>query len=216
MERNWINRLDDLIDMGKKILSTGEKSEYKLEWINSSEQILWKIYTTYFNEAYFEQKWKQMRFDQEVIAGYYEDTSAELLALLKSTRENLEKNVLGNIEFEIKRTIFQNFLDYSFDFLDRGDDVLDRCACVLARIVLEDTLKTLAVKNSIDSDQSANQINQNLRSNGVYALATMQQITQSYSVGNKASHSDPEWDAISHNLREKMVRDVEELVKNLL
>jgi hypothetical protein len=153
---------------------------------------------------------------EKLFMKYYEEGRVQLLGVLESTKEDLEKGLIGNIELEIRIAENKSLLDHSFNLLDEKDDVLDRCACVLARIVLEKTLQILCEKRGLDSTKSASELNQQLRQDGAYPQAEWRRIDSLLDIGNAAAHSSGDWKQYRKEARSKMVRDVEEIAKKVL
>lgn len=107
-------------------------------------------------------------------------------------------------------------MDYSFKLLDENNDALDRCACVLARIVLEKTLQILCEKRKLDTTKKASELNKQLWQDGAYAQAQWRRIDSLLDIGNAAAHSSEDWNKYGKEERSKMVRDVEEIAKKVL
>ncbi len=207
-KKRLLTRLEELIDEGQKLnYNSGVSFE---QWRFSSETILKRIYPDRFNENDY--------MYIHTFVEYTDSAQERLMGLLKSTRDSLEKGLIGNIEHEVKRVEINNLLDYSYELFDENNDALDRCACVLSRIVLERTLKILCEKNQIefDSKTKVSTLNHKLRESGVYSVSEMKEVDYLLSIGNYASHSGDEWEKTKPQQRRKAVRGVEDFFKRFV
>jgi hypothetical protein len=206
LEKNkLLARLNELIIVGKG-LSANSGISFE-QWRYNCRNILGIIYPNKFNVR--DQEYEKL------FVGYLDSGYEQLLALLLSTKDDLEKGLIGNIELEIRIAENKSLLDYSFKLLDENDDALDRCACVLARIVLENALQILCEKRKLDSTKKASELNQQLWKNEAYSQAEWRRIDGLLDTGNAAAHSSDKWSKIGKNERTKMVRDVEEIAKKV-
>ena len=208
-----IQRLDELIAKGTELGSVSTQEEMNallyIQWVFNCENLLKLIYLK----------------DDDVIKVLTEKSSRlDMLgrtkintSILKATKEDYEKGFLGNLELEIKRVEANSLLDYSYELLDENDDAMDRCACILARIVMEKTLQLLCIRNNIafSPTTKASKLNQELRKNNIYSLSQMQQIDSLLGIGNAAAHISDEWENTTPEQRRKAVRDIEDLTKRL-
>jgi len=205
-----LQRLDELIKSGQEFLPNMEPTDLFDQWRYNCQNLLKQIYPGKYDENSSEYK--------ILFTSYRFDTSRRLCALLKATKEDLEKGLIWNLEHEIKRVEINSLLDYSYDLFDENDNALDRCACVLSRIVLEKTLQILCEANNIPfaPKTKASVLNQKLREKNIYNLTQMKQIDYLLSIGNYASHPGDEWEKTKPEHRRKAVRDIEDIMKRLL
>ena len=208
---NLLRRLDELIELGQKFVPNMQPTDLFDQWRYSCQNLLNQIYPgKYTNENSSQYKL--------LFTSYRIDTTRRLYALLKATKEDLEKGLIGNLEHKIKRVEMNSLLDYSYKLFDENDDALDRCACVLSRIVLEKTLQIFCEKNDIQfaPKTKASVLNQKLREKSIYNLTQMKEIDYLLSIGNYASHPGVEWEKTKPQQRRKAVRDIEDLFKRLV
>lgn len=205
-KKDYLKRLEELIDEGNLVKSTGKKLK---KWQFNCETVLRSLQPDLFKPAHKARH-------QFIFVENYPASIEQLLELLESTKESLEKGLLGNLEYEIRKIEAKSLLDYAYPLLDENNDALDRCACVLSRITLEKTLQLLCEKHGVVSSKKANDLNQELRKEGIYSETQRKQITYLLDVGNKAAHPGSEWDAITAQQRRKAVRDIEDLAKTLI
>ncbi|MHA1268093.1 MAG: hypothetical protein ACTSRS_22950 [Candidatus Helarchaeota archaeon] len=206
-------RLDELIEIGDEMSKLQSKEQIDISiydrWTLNYENLLRLIFIGRFDDIMKEIERKRHGLYRLGIAQY-------VTSLLKATKDDLERGLIGNLEHEIRKVEIKSLLDYSFELLEEKDDALDRCACILARIVLEKTLQLLCDKNNLDSTKKANMLNQDLWKKGIYVQSQWRYVDSLLDVGNTAAHPDDDWDKIGYERRRKMVRDVEEFTKEFL
>lgn len=205
MEKDRIlKRLDELIEMAKSLTDYLEVDK----WRFSCKNLIKLVYPDFD----FEQRDNHLLF-----ITYSDSRYRQLLGLLYATRDDLEKGFLENREQQVKKVEINSLLDYAYELFNEKDDVLDRCACILGRIVLEKTLQLLCIKNDIEFTKTkASILNQNLRDNEVYNVTQWEQINYLYRVGSAASHSSEDWNEIGPEQRRKAVRDIEDIMRRML
>lgn len=214
MEKDRIlSRLEELIEQGKKLGSDLKPENLFLLWRYNCQILLQKIYPDRFKTP--TDLYGNTEYSMLFVHSAYPNVM-ELLNLLISVKENLELGLIGDLEYEVRRDETKSLLDYCSELFDEKDEVLDRCACILARIVLEKMLKILCDGNNVDPNQKAQKLNQDLMKAGVYNKTIMHQITGLLNVGNAAAHDSEEWAKIGAEQRRKAVRDIEELTRTLL
>ncbi|MHA1380571.1 MAG: hypothetical protein ACTSRG_19565 [Candidatus Helarchaeota archaeon] len=137
----------------------------------------------------------------------------EALQLYKEAHENLfNKIVKLHGRDKVRKQEINYLLIEGLKLFDENEDTLDRCACVLARIALERTLKILCDENLIPSNQQASRLNEALWNADVYAKGIWREISYLLDIGNAAAHSRSDWEKYSLEEKKKMVRDVENFI----
>ncbi|MFX1317355.1 MAG: hypothetical protein ACFE9T_15940 [Promethearchaeota archaeon] len=87
--------------------------------------------------------------------------------------------------------LYNDMLEQAREFRRVNSEILNRAACVLARIVLEDGLKKICRKKGITpSSNSANAANMDLKRNNVYGNTQFKQVDTWLSFGNAAAHPE--------------------------
>ena len=99
--------------------------------------------------------------------------------------DDLEKGYLLSQEFLIAGEVFDSILVQAKQLTQGG---YKDCAAVLARTVLEDTLKRLARSEGIDENLRASVINDELKKSGKYPQAQWRFIQAWLDIGNAAAH----------------------------
>lgn len=214
LKEKLLARLDALITTGTELSNQSkfrEDESLYSKWTINYENILQKIY----NKERAAQILKEIE-NKAAWSEYAWEDAQYITKVLEATRDDLEKGIIGNIEREIKKVEVNNLLDYSFKLLDEKDDAIDRCACVLARIVLEKTVQLLCVQYNLDSTKKASVLNQQLWKNGVYTQSMWHHVDGLLAIGNAAAHSSDEWEKYGKNERNRMITNVETFVKESL
>ena len=209
-----LNRLNELIKQGTDLgsASSHEQIDETLydRWTLNYENLLALIYSgVRLVEVKTSIRRKHNSSNRLGIVRY-------VTSRLEATKDDLEKGIIGEMEFEIKKVEINSLLDYSFQLLDENDDAIDRCACVLARIVLEKSLRILCGKNKLDSSQKADKLNQQLRDKEIYSKSKWRLVQSLLDVGNAAAHSNLDWDKIGKNERQRMVENIQTFVRESL
>jgi len=210
--KELIRRLEELIDDGEGLIQSKiSNPEIYNQWIQSCQIIVSLLYNEKLMKklADIHPDFDKLSDNSLIIAKFTN-------GFLKATKVELEKGLLGNIEHKIMRLGINNLLDKSNELIDEKNDALDRCACVLARVALEDSLKILCDRNKINSNQKAAKLNDELKNNGVYPKGQWRMIQSLLDVGNAAAHAKSDWDKYGTKERERMIRNVEDFIKTYL
>ena len=97
---------------------------------------------------------------------------------------------------------------------------LNRASCVLARVVLEDTLKKMCFNNKIPlKTDKASEANIELKRISIYSNAEFKLVDAWLTIGNSAAHpKSPKLDfkSITENQMDDMIKNVEDFSRNYL
>ncbi|GAI03064.1 unnamed protein product, partial [marine sediment metagenome] len=114
----------------------------------------------------------------------------KMLGLLISAQEEWSKGMLREIEYVIAAETFDDFLDHAASYHKAGKKIE---ASVLASAVLEDTIKKIAVKNSMETrERSLDPLIDDLKAAGVFTPVKAKRVKAYAGIRNKADHA--EWD----------------------
>jgi len=108
-----------------------------------------------------------------------------IVGILSGALDDLENGYLINQEFLIAGSIFDSILEQA-KYLNQGG--YKDPSAVLARIVLEDALKRLAISEGIDDKQKTSAINDQLKSKEKYPQSQWRFIQAWLDIGNAAAH----------------------------
>jgi hypothetical protein len=126
-----------------------------------------------------------------------------IVGLLTGALDDLEKGYLLGQEFLIAGEIFDSVLEQAKHLNRSGHK---DPAAVLARVVLEDALKRMARGEGLDDNQSASQLNDDLRRIGKYPKPQWRLVQAWLDIGNAAAHG---------NFNKYNEGDVEGLIKDI-
>jgi len=108
---------------------------------------------------------------------------------LESAKEEIEKGFLYKIERLISADLFDSVLEHAEFLLSNGHK---DSAAVLGRVVIENTLKRIAERESIAFPDKVkpSKINETLWKNQVYDKLAWRLIQDYINLGNSAAHGD--------------------------
>jgi len=124
--------------------------------------------------------------------------------LLEGALNDLENGYLIGQEFIIAGEVFDSVLEQATYLNQSGHK---DPAAVLARVVLEDSLKRLAREESLNETLSASRINDELRRVGRYAQPQWRLIQAWLDLGNAAAHG--RFAEYSQQDVQKLIEDIE-------
>jgi hypothetical protein len=133
--------------------------------------------------------------------------------VLRAALSDLEGGFLAHQEFLVAADIFDSVLEQAKELLDKG---YKDPAAMLGRIVLENALRRLAKRNSIqDADLSkAGVLNDMLKAKQIYNQVQWRSNQQLLDVGNSAAHG--KFDEYKQVDVERMLQDVARFVAGYL
>ena len=171
MEKELLERAKELLDRGKRLSSTIERSEdygasywyadYQLPEVRSwfdSVFNLFRLITT--PDMHYREQIDEISKDDDLKRGAPFWAVQKLCGSLTSIIEEIELGLLRKAEYIFVASAFDEFLDHAEHF-HKGGKKME--ASVLSSIVFEDTLRRISVKNNIsDKENSIESIIDNL------------------------------------------------------
>ena len=134
-----------------------------------------------------------------------------MFGVLDSARKEWNNGLLTKIEYIYAAESFDDFLDHANEYYKAGK-VIE--SSVLASAVLEDTMKKIAIKHSINPKQTLDPLVDEFVKNNICSKITAKKIKASAGVRNSALHAN--WSDIKINDVEDMIRLVRELISDFL
>lgn len=190
--KRYLQRLEGLITEGRQIakLQRGPNTQTfighnnlddktaLLSWLTRVENILKNVFTDESPHflRFLEYRDPGVRYSYEVHA---------ILGILSGAKDDLEHGFLIGQEFIVAGIVFDSILEEA-KFLNEKS--FKDPAAVLARVVLEQTLKEIAEEIGIEADNKASVINNELRKAGRYSQPQWRQIQAWLDIGNSAAH----------------------------
>jgi hypothetical protein len=127
-----------------------------------------------------------------------------IVGLLTGALDDLEQGYLAGQEFLIAGEVFDSVLEQAKHLNQNG---YKDPAAVLARVVLEDSLKRIARSEGIDDSQKASRLNDELKKAGRYPQPQWRLVQAWLDVGNAAAHG--KFDAYDEEDVERLIKDIE-------
>ena len=217
-----LERCDSIISQAKDVIKNNQARKVTYI-ITSMQNLLQLVYSgnvpNHLNYEYFiENIFSKISSQPEYISSYKKvDKLTVYLEAFKAFRDDLDTGIISSLSNIVTIDIFSNLIDQAIQLRENNTEPLDRAACVLTRIVLEDTLLKLCDnKNIILSNQKASIANDELKRNTIYGQAKWREIQSWLDIGNKAAHPDPEFDTITESDIDNMINKVKEFTENFL
>ncbi len=191
--RRYADRLNELVIEGKTIAKL-EKTSDGFRYIQGEDKVRlhgWLASTRNIIELVFGRQSPQFHHLEELIpkdgAKSIEVASQvyEFVGLLQGALSDLENGYLLGQEFIIAGDLFDSILEQAKHLAQNG---YKDPAAVLARTVLEDTLKRLARSENIDAEQKASALNDELKKLDKYPQPQWRFIQAWLDIGNSAAH----------------------------
>ncbi len=181
------DRIQSVIDEASKVLSTSRSNNFG-EWIDDNVLLNeWvikslNIISMIFGESSLQYKEVRKTVDSNV---YDSNHVKKLLGMLKGCKDDLDNGFVIGQEFIIAGEIFDNVIEEAKHLLYTNHK---DASAVLARVVLEDSLKRIARNNSVDDNQKAAKINDELKKESIYSQPQWRLIQAWLDIGNSAAH----------------------------
>ncbi len=214
MKEEIRKRFTELIMEGHRLISLSPKDEHGPEywvqedhlfeyqkWIDSTVNLI-KIIDRI--DGIFNTECDRLLQSEDMKGGISTSIIQRFFGILQSANDEWERGLLRKIEHIIIAEAFDNFLDYASDF-HKGDKKIE--SSVLSSIVLEDTIKRIAKKNSLDTKgKSLDLLIDELIKANIFTSVKGKRIKGFAGVRNHALHA--EWDSFD-------IRDVGELISGV-
>jgi hypothetical protein len=211
-------RFAELIDEGKTLTNRINTEEFYVpkgsihsaqSWLSSCcnlIQMLAPKQSFHFIESSRIMEHEQLKFGIPLVV--YQ----KMFGLLCSTYTEWSNGILSNIEYIIASETFDDFLDHAMNFHKANKKVE---SSILASAVLEDTLKKIAIKNSIHTKGlSIDPLIESLISAGIINQVKGKRLKAYAGTRNKALHA--EWDEFDIKDVGELIRGIRELIESYL
>lgn len=210
--KKLIERLQNHIDEGNDFFSYAYKDSFGNEYLKQevrTEIVSWQLRVKNSIKLIFGLKSSQFDYIQNQTKTSI-TTLHDLkvyIGILDGALKDLADGFIDDLEFLLSGDLYDSLIEEArhLNNLDYKDP-----SAVLGRIVLEKTLKKLAIKNSLSQEQKASKINDELKSLGFYSKSQWRRIQAMLDVGNDAAHG--KFDQYDKNDVSKMLEDIERFV----
>lgn len=129
----------------------------------------------------------------------------------KAFTEDLEKGLITKFSNIITLDLFEDLLEQASELRTHNIESLNRAACVLTRIVLEDSLKKLCANNNLQLRTSkASEANDELKKANIYPKPQWRIVQGWLDVGNEAAHPSGGFQSITETQMNNMIKGVKD------
>jgi len=188
-------------------------NEYEIpryqSWLSSAANLLHQVAGP---GSYFAKTCDELTHDKRMENGVHSEVVQKMFALLKAAKEDADYGLLGKIEFNIAGATFDDFLDHAEEY-HKGNKKME--SSVLASAVLEDTVKKICNKNSINpSGKRLDDLVTQLVQTDILTRVKAKRVRSFAGVRNHALHA--EWDEFDISDVGAMIKGVRELIEEFL
>ena len=208
IDEKIIHRMEELIETGKKVLSTKRdppsnyigfdsrvNSQDAYQWFTSAQSLLSRVFG---KDSEHYRNFTEMNGEK----GLTYSPVFRAVGILKASKDDYEYDHLFNVQRIIEAEVFDDFLDQSKNLLTAG---YHAPAAVICGSVLEDALRKMCNEKSIvlPKKPKLDWMNSELAKTGLYNKLTQKKITAFADIRNNAAHGN--WDQFDKE-------DVEEFI----
>ena len=188
-----INRVDQLLEMGQKVLATRRRDDY-MEWVDSGAIKGFRSASLSFIERVYGPEHTHYREFSSNTDGYHPEDAGRGIAILQAIRSEIEGGWLATLKSLVAAELFADFIEMAEHLLETG---YKDPAAVMAGSVLEEHLRQLCQNNSIDVEEDkdgkkvprkADRLNSELAKSNVYSKLDQKMVTAWFDLRNKAAH----------------------------
>ncbi len=194
-KKELLRRIDHLLQQGNTVLATKQSADFVGQYVDMGMQMGFRSASlSFINNLYGKTHPFFTTFDERVKGkGYNEAQSG--ISILKSIRDEVENDWLISIKEMVSAEIFSDFLEMSYYLLDQN---YKDPAAVMIGSVLEENLRQLCAKNSVDTSspnnsgdyvpKKADSLNSDLVKVGAYGVLEQKNVTAWLDLRNRAAH----------------------------
>ena len=209
IDEKILNRLDELLELGKKVLATrrppsaghitGDFVDVQLtnQWLTSCLNLI--------GRAFGEQSVHYLRLQAQFPDYPKWSNAQQAFGVLQAAREDFASDSLFSLKKLVEADVFDEFLEQAGHLLSSG---YFQPAAVLAGAVLEDGLRVLCISKGITlaPQPKLDVMNAELAKVGTYSKLQQKRITALADIRNSAAHG--KWTEFTAPDVEAMLRDV--------
>jgi len=214
LDRKIIKRLNELIELGERVLLTRRSpapghitSDYvdiqlANQWFTSSLNLIQRIFGE--SSVHYQHLHKYFRDYPK-----WPDVD-QAFGVLLSAKDDYENESLFNIKQLVEAELFDEFLEQA-EYLHHAGYF--QAAAVIGGSVLEDGLKKLCIKNNIELTEKPklDWMNSQLAKIGIYNKLTQKKITALADLRNSAAHG--KWNEFNSSDVSNMIKDIQSFME---
>lgn len=189
-----VQRVDQIIDLGRKVLATRHRSNYDdTLWIDSAKMKGFRSSALSFIERVYGSRHPHYMEFSSVSHYHPEDVEAGI-AIMEAIRDEISGGWLFSVKNLITAEIFADFMEMAEHLLAEG---YKDPAAVMAGSVLEEHLRQLCLRNQIEIEvdskgkmkpKKADRLNSELSQAEVFGKLDQKAVTTWLDLRNKAAH----------------------------
>lgn len=207
-----IERLDSLIEMGEKVLSSSSHSQDE-RFVNTGLAQQWRTSSlTFLNASLGSRSIHYREFEERCKSSWRYEAEAGL-AILKAAKDDIEGGYIRKVETLVSAEVFTDFLDMAGHLLGNG---YKDPAASLTGAVLEDGLRRICGNHglAVKSDDNISSLNKKLADNEVYNRLHQREIEVWNKLRDYADHG--KFDEYSAEDVKKMLEGVSNFLASQL
>lgn len=145
-------------------------------------------------------------------SGISPDIIRKMVGILQSAQKEWETGMLKEIEFIFAAETFDDFLDHA-QLYHKSNKKIE--SSILASAVLEDLMKKISMKNSINpKGENLESLINKIKNAGIFSLVKTKKVKTFAGIRNKAFHA--EWDDFDIKDVGDMIKGIRELIEDFL
>ncbi len=192
--KELISRVDFLINKGQGALAGKKHSEFVTSYVETGLYVGFRSACLSFIASLFGENHSYYKEFNTQVNNSYDYNIESGINILLSIKNEIEQGWLTSLKELITAEVFSDFLEMSKHLLD---EKYKDASAVMIGSVLEEHLRQLCLKNSIDitylkgSDsipKKANLLNSDLTKAGVYQVLEQKNVTAWLDLRNRAAH----------------------------
>ncbi len=213
LENDYEQRFTELLIEGQKLISEVERDENGFlsywmpedriaiyqQWIGSTVNLIGLVDQP---NGTFKSECARLQRDDDNKSGVAYRIMQKLYGLLAATKDEWKRGLLRKVEYIVIAEAFDDFLDHA-SYYHKGNKKIE--SSILACAVLEDTIKRIARKHTIETKgMSMEPLIDELVKQNIFTPVKAKRVKSFAGVRNHALHA--EWDEFD-------IRDVGDLIK---
>lgn len=212
-----VARLDELLELGQKVLDTHYKpfsnvmtddyvnGELAHQWVTSSMSLLGRVFGADSDHYIYFCKTTKGHVTYSPVF--------KAMGVLRAAKDDYEHGHLFKVRSLIEAEVFDDFLEQAEHLLAQG---YFQAAAVVAGCVLEDGLRKACVAQGVELPEKPklDVMNAELAKKGLYSKLVQKRITALADLRNSAAHG--KWDAFTREDVEEMLPSIRRLMVETL
>ena len=222
MKEQIEKRFESLIQLGQRLINQIPRTEYRTHeyWVDSNKLTEYHSWIYSVNNflnflskanSIYAKEMSSILEKKEVKGDVSSDAVKKIFGLLNSAFTEWKEGFLERIEFIIAAETFDDFLEHSEEYHKASKKIE---ACVLASAVLEDTLKKIALKNSVSQNQSLEPLIDELTNNNIFTPVKAKKFKSYVGIRNSALHA--RWGEFDIKDVGYLIKGIKELIEDYM